>query len=179
MGGNYEKGMYHQLIDVMARLDDMEIEHKKDRKEINSLTAEVKSLRKENTQLKTELVQVKEENAVLRKENLALRRENQLLRDDNERMKRILGNDSTNSSVPPSADQPGKAPNTYNSRKPTNKKAGAQPGHAGRHISKAEVEKKINEGIFEHVIEEIGNPSRPYVTRYQSVLLSTPCQGIP
>lgn len=121
----------------------------------SSLTAEVKSLRKENTQLKRELVQVKEENAVLRKENLALRRENQLLKDDNERMKRSLGNDSINSSAPPSADQPGKAPNTYNGRKPTNKKVGAQPGHAGCHLSKAEVEKKINTGIFEHVVKEI------------------------
>lgn len=101
MGGNYEKGMYHQLMDVMARLDAMENECQKDRKEISSLTAEIKSLRKENTQLRTELVQVKEENAALRKENAALRKENQLLRDDNERMKRILGNNSTNSSVPP------------------------------------------------------------------------------
>lgn len=70
-------------------------------------------------------------------------------------MKRSLGNDSTNSSAPPSADQPGKAPNTYNGRKPTNKKVGAQPGHAGRHLSRAEVEKKINTGIFEHVVKEI------------------------
>lgn len=29
MGGNYEKGMYRQLMDVMARLDVMETEHKK------------------------------------------------------------------------------------------------------------------------------------------------------
>ena len=75
MGGNYEKGMYCQLMDVMARLDVMETEHQKDRKEIGSLTAEVKSLRKENIQLRTELVQVKEENAALRKENIALRKE--------------------------------------------------------------------------------------------------------
>ncbi|MDO4339225.1 MAG: transposase [Eubacteriales bacterium] len=167
MGGNYEKGMYHQLMDVMARLDAMETEHQKDRKEISSLTAEVKSLRKENTQLRAELVQVKEENATLQKENAALRKENQLLRDDNERMKRILGNDSTNSSVPPSTDQPGKAPNTYNSRKPTSKKAGAQPGHAGHHISKADVEKKIKEGVFAHTVMEIGDRSMPYITRYR------------
>ena len=167
MAGNYEKGMYHQLMDVMARLDAMETEYQKNRKEISSLTAEVKSLRKENIQLRTELVRVKEENAALRKENAALRKENQLLRDDNERMKRILGNDSTNSSVPPSTDQPGKAPNTYNSRKSTSKKAGAQPGHAGRHISKADVESKIKEGVFGHTVIEVGNRSMPYITRYR------------
>lgn len=167
MGGNYEKGMYSQLMDVMARLDAMETEHKKDRKEISILTSEVKSLRKENSRLRTELAQVKEENSVLQKENTALRKENRLLRDDNERMKRILGNDSTNSSVPPSADQPGKAPNTYNSRKPTSKRAGGQPGHAGHHISKSDVERKIKDGVFEHTVLEIGDRSMPYVTRYR------------
>ena len=167
MGGNYEKGMYSQLMDVMARLDVMETEHKKDRKEISILTSEVKSLRKENSRLRTELAQVKEENSALQKENTALHKENRLLRDDNERMKRILGNDSTNSSVPPSADQPGKAPNTYNSRKPTSKRAGGQPGHAGHHISRSDVERKIKDGVFEHTVLEIGDRSMPYVTRYR------------
>ena len=50
MGGNYEKSVYNQLMDVMARLDVMEAEHKNDRKEIADLNAEVKSLRKENFQ---------------------------------------------------------------------------------------------------------------------------------
>lgn len=43
MGGNYEKGMYRQLMDVMARLDVLKNEHKKDRKEISSLTSEAES----------------------------------------------------------------------------------------------------------------------------------------
>ncbi len=167
MGGNYGKSVYNQLVDVMARLDVMEAEHKSDRKEIASLNAEVKSLQKENSRLKTELDTVKAENTALREENDSLRKENQLLRDDNERMKRTLNNNSTNSSQPPSSDPPGKAPNTYNSRKPTKKKAGAQPGHKGAHISKAEVEKKIQEGRMEHRVEEIGTPGNRYVTRYR------------
>ncbi len=55
MGGNYGKSVYNQLMDVMARLDPMEAEHKSDRKEIATLNAEVKSLQKENSRLKTEL----------------------------------------------------------------------------------------------------------------------------
>lgn len=165
MGGNYEKSVYNQLMDVMARLDVMEAEHKNDRKEIADLNAEVKSLRKENFRLKTEVDTVKAENTALREENNFLRKENQLLRDDNERMKRILNNNSANSSQPPSSDPPGKAPNTYNSRKPTKKKAGAQPGHKGTHISKAAVEKKIREGRMEHRLEEIGTPGNSYITR--------------
>lgn len=166
MGGNYGKSVYNQLMDVMERLDAMESECKKSHKEIKNLNAEVKSLRKENTWLKEELAAVKAQNVKLTEENAALRKENQLLRDDNERMKRILNNDSSNSSVPPSTDQPGKAANTYNSRKPTKKKAGAQPGHRGSSASKADVEKKIQEGVIGRRVKEIGNPKRPYTTRY-------------
>ena len=167
MVSNYGKSVYNQLMDVMARLDVLEEEHLNDRKKIVNLNAEIKSLQKENSRLKTELDMVKTENRVLREENNSLHKENQLLRDDNERMKRTLNNNSTNSGQPPSSDPPGKAPNTYNSRKPTKKKAGAQPGHKGHHISKAEVEEKIREGYMEHRVEEIGNPGNPYVTRYR------------
>lgn len=166
MGGNYEKGLYKQLMDVMERLDSMESECRKSHKEIKSLNTEIKILRNENTRLKEELETVKAQNAVLARENTALREENQLLRNDNERMKRILNNDSSNSSEPPSKDQPGKAPNTYNSRKPTKKKAGAQTGHRGSGASKADVEKKIRDGVMEHRIKEIGDPQKPYITRY-------------
>lgn len=166
MGGNYSKSIYNQLMDVMGRLDVMESECKNNRKEIAALNAEVQSLRKENSHLKTELAAVKAENRLLREENAALRKENQLLRNDNERMKRILNNDSTNSSTPPSTEQPGKAPNTYNSRKTTKNKIGAQPGHKGKHLSKADVEQKIRDGVFRHRLKEIGTQGREYITRY-------------
>ncbi len=67
-------------------------------------------------------------NVILAGENTALRKENQLLGNDNGRMKRIRNNDSPNSSEPPSKDR-ARPPDTYNSRKPTKKKAGAQTGH--------------------------------------------------
>lgn len=167
VGGNYTKSVYNQLMEVMERLDSMETEHKKDRREITSLTCEVKGLRKENTRLRQEVSGLQEKTAALEEENHRLEKENLLLRDDNERMKRILGNDSSNSSLPPSKDKPGKAPNTYNSRKPSGKKKGAQPGHPGRGLSKAEVERKIREGAMEHRTKEIGIPGRPYITRYR------------
>lgn len=167
MGGNYTKGLYNQLMAVMEKLDSMEAEQKKDRKEITALTTEVKYLRKENASLKEEVSVVRKKAEALEEENNMLKKENRLLRDDNERMKRILDNNSTNSSLPPSTDQAGKAPNTYNGRKPSGKKKGAQPGHPGKGLSKAEVEKKIREGVFEHKLEEIGTPGRAYVTRYR------------
>ena len=167
MGGHYEKGLFDQLMEVQARLEALETEHKKDRKEIKSLTAEVTSLRRENSRLREELASVKEENRILHIENGALREENRLLKEDNERMKRILSNNSSNTSLPPSSDPPGKAANRYNGRQKTEKAAGGQPGHKGKHISRSEVEKKIKEGAFEHRIEEIGIPRGPYVIRYR------------
>lgn len=167
MGGNYSKGMYNQLMEVMAKLDVLEQEHKQDRKVINDLTEEVTFLRKENNELKEEVIRLNQKCNVLEEENIHLKKENLILRNDNERMKRILNNDSSNSSVPPSRDETGKAPNTYNSRKPTKKKQGAQKGHKGNGLSKADIQKKIEDGSYEHRIETIGVPSKKYITRYR------------
>ena len=168
MGGHYERDMFKQLMEVQTRLEAMEEAHKKDRKEIAFLTGEVERLREENQILQAELTAVREENRILRAENAELRKENALLRQDNERMKRILSNNSSNSSLPPSGDAGrGKAPNTYNGREKTKKKAGGQKGHPGKHLSRAEVERKIREGLYEHRVEEIGTPGGAYVTRYR------------
>ncbi len=101
MGGNYEKSIYNQLMDVMARLDAVEkelrtekIEHKED---VDRLNAKIKDLTQENQSLKA----------------------------DNARLKSIINNDSSNSSLPPSTDQKGGRPaNTYNGRTKSGRKAG-------------------------------------------------------
>ena len=74
MGGNYEKGLYNQLMEVMARLDAVEedlhvekIEHKND---VDRLNAKIDCLTEEN----------------------------RLLKDDNARLKSIINNDSSNTS---------------------------------------------------------------------------------
>lgn len=169
MGGNYQKDLYKQLMEVMAKVDTLESVHKQDCREIKRLTNEVNSLRKENAALREEVSSLKQKNAVLTEQCEKLTHENMLLRDDNERMKRILNNDSSNSSVPPSKDSSVKPANTYNSRKPSKKKKGAQPGHKGCGLSKADVEEKIKKGLFQHQIQEIGtpDPTRAYVTRYK------------
>ena len=129
MAGNYEKGMYKQLMDVMTRLDNFEKEHKQ----------EVHVLKKEITDLKAE--------------NQQLRDENRLLQDDNARLRSIINNDSSNSSLPPSTDQKsGKSANTYNSRTKTARKAGGQKGRKGTTLTKTDVEAKIQSGKCRHEI---------------------------
>ena len=144
MAGNYEKGMYKQLMDVMTRLDNFEKEHKQ----------EVHVLKKEITDLKAE--------------NQQLRDENRLLQDDNARLRSIINNDSSNSSLPPSTDQKsGKSANTYNSRTKTARKAGGQKGRKGTTLTKTDVEAKIQSGKCRHEIETIGTPTaEKYITKY-------------
>ncbi len=94
--------------------------------------------------------------------------ENQLLKDHNARLKSIINNDSSNTSLPSSTDQKGGRPaHTYNSREHTGRKAGGQKGHKGTTLTKSEVEEKIKSGKCRHEIREIGNPaSRKYITKY-------------
>lgn len=167
MGGNYQKNLYKQLMEVMSKVDSLESEQKQNHKEIKSLSSEVKSLRKENKSLHEEVSSLKQKNGTLTEECNRLKNENSLLRNDNERMKRILNNDSSNSSNPPSKDENTKPVNTYNGRKPTSRKPSAQKGHKGSGLSKAVVEEKIRRGIYDHRVEEIGTPGRPYTTRYR------------
>ena len=144
MAGNYQKGMYNQLMEVMARLDTVEKEHKQ---EVCRLDNEIFDLKAENQ---------------------TLRIENQLLRDDNARLKSIINNDSSNTSLPPSTDQKGcKAPNTFNGREKSGRKAGGQKGHKGTTLTKAEVEEKIQSGKCRHQIKNIGNiGNKQYITKY-------------
>jgi len=91
-----------------------------------------------------------------------------LLRDDNARLRSIINNDRSNSSLPPSFDQKGGKPaNTYNSRTKTGRKAGGQKGHKWTILTKASIEDKIRSSKCRHEIKTIGTPSKGgYVTKY-------------
>lgn len=144
MGGNYEKGMYDQLMEVMARLDAVENElhdEKREHKEdVDRLNARIDGLTQEN----------------------------RLLRDDNARLKSIINNDSSNTSLPPSTDRKGGRPaNTFNSREKTGRRAGGQKGHKGTTLSKAQAQEKIASGTCRHVVRNIGSVSTgKYISRY-------------
>ena len=145
MGGNYEKSIYNQLMEVMGRLDavekDLRTEKKEHKEDVDRLNAKIDGLTVEN----------------------------QLLRDDNARLKSILNNDSSNTSNPPSSDQKtGKPANTYNSREKTGRRAGGQKGHKGTTFTKADVEGMIRSGKCRHQVRAAGGPAEgAYITRYE------------
>ncbi len=144
MGGNYEKGMYNQLIEVMARLDTIENE------------------------LRTEKQEHKDDVDSLNRKIEGLTCENRLLKDDNARLRSIINNGSSNSSLPPSTDQKGGKPaNTYNGRTKSGRKAGGQKGHKGTALTKADILEKIRAGKCRHEIKTVGTPAAgKYVTKY-------------
>lgn len=152
MGGNYEKGMYNQLMEVMARLDTME----------NELHTEKREHREDIERLNAKIDR--------------LTQENRLLQDDNARLRSIINNDSSNTSLPPSTDQKGGKPaNTYNGRKKSRRKPGGQKGHKGTTLTKPEAEEKIRSGKCRHEIRNIGYISgREYVTKYVAGLSVCP-----
>lgn len=75
--------MYNQLVEVMVRLEAME----------DSLRNEKKEHREDVDRLNKKID--------------SLTQENQLLKDDNARLRSIINNDSSNTSLPPFADQKG------------------------------------------------------------------------
>ena len=169
MGGNYEKDMYKQLCQLMSRVDSLESDHKKDRKEIKRLNKELDKADRRIEYLNKTVTKQVEEITTLKSENTALKKENRILHADNERMRRILNNNSDNSSLPPSTDKnnPGKAANEYNSRNKTNRKPGAQTGSTGTTLTKNTVKSLIDEGKIENtVIKEIGTPGPDYISRF-------------
>lgn len=149
---NYENGMYQQLQEIMGRLETVE---RNSSRKINALNNRIDTLEKENENLKEE---------------------NQFLREDNARLKSIINNDSSNTSLPPSTDQKGGRPaNTFNGREKTGRKAGGQKGHKGTTLTKAEIEEKIKSGNCRHEIREIGlSTSKNYATKYILDLDITP-----
>lgn len=122
-------------MEVMEKLNAMESEHCRDRKEVTELTSEVTGPRKENAHLREGVSHLKQKATFLEKENTSRNAENHRLHEDNARMKRVLDNDSSTSSIPPFKDLPGKALNMFSSRKPTKKKPGGQPPENGWCIS--------------------------------------------
>ena len=139
---NYSNQMYQQLQEIMGRLDSVEQDLKKEKRE-----------HKEDVERLEKLIIEKDKKI-------------EVLTEDNERLKRILNNNSSNSSLPPSTDKKTAPANTYNTRTKSGKKVGGQIGHRGITLTKQKVEEKLASGMLQHRIETIGVEGTTYVTKY-------------
>lgn len=164
---DYSKGLYKQFEELYERFGALESIQKEEHKELTFLKQDVVRLNNKTAEQQETISVLKAENADLKANNEALIKENQLLRDDNERMKRTLGNNSKNSSLPPSKDGTGKPANTYNSRKQNGRNKGGQPGHKGTTLNRKDIEKKISEGLIEiRESKQVGTGKGIPVVRY-------------
>jgi len=135
---------------------------------IGRLDAVEKSLDSEKTEHRADVNMLNDKVTVL--ERIIVEKDIQIkvLKDDNERLKRIINNDSSNSSLPPSSDQNGKSANKYNARIKSEKKPGDQKGHKGTTLTKIDAEEKLKSGNFKHHIVHIGKVSSQYVERLKN-----------
>ena len=172
-GGHYEKDVFKQLQETMSRLDALERKYETDmrqlkqdhRKEILRLEAEYKAREQQLKQiiaLQGQTIQRQQE------EIAALKKKNEQLLAEIDRLKSIINNNSSNSSQPPSADQKGGKPaNTHNGREKSTRSKGAQAGHTGVTLTKAEVERHIKAGEYKHELNEHGDRRGTPVIKYE------------
>lgn len=169
MGGNYEKGIYNQLMDVMARLEAVDQKYEdKILKIEQKYERQIERLKAESGE---KIRKLEAEVCELEKENKHLKEENKLLIDETARLKSIINNNSSNTSNPPSTAQKpsanAKRANEYNGRSRTKRHAGAQKGHHGCTMTADEVREKIKSGSCRHEVIDIGDASSgKYVSRY-------------
>lgn len=143
---DYEKDLFKQVEELISKCDNLSQEIKKERKEHQ----------KEKDALNNRIKNL--ENKVLK-----LEEENQKLRDDNDRLKKIVNNNSDNSSKPPSSDIKKNIPNN---REKSGKKRGGQKGHKGTGLSKKDIEVKIANNEIEHEVINVGKPQGEFVSKY-------------
>ena len=143
---DYSKDLFKQVQDMIKKCDD--------------LSSEIKEERKKSQKEKRELNEKIEK---LESKVQKLEKENEKLRDDNDRLKKIINNNSDNSSKPPSTDIKKNIPNN---REKSNKTKGGQTGHKGTGLKKSEIVKKIKNKEIKHKIINVGKPQGEFVSKY-------------
>lgn len=163
MATDYSRHVFREL-----ELANAEIENLK--------TNVIPGLKKEyESRIYDERASAAEKNSALRKEKDAeisglkskiSELESRLQAAENEvvRLKNMMNKNSSNSSRPPSSDEPWegngkqKAANEYNSRKPSERHKGGQEGHKGKCLTKADVENLLREhgSKIRHDVIEVG-----------------------
>ena len=143
---DYSKDLFKQVQDMIKKCDDLSLEIKEERKKF----------KKEKQELNDKIDRL--ENKVQK-----LEKENEILRNDNDRLKKIINNNSDNSSKPPSTDTKKNIPNN---REKTSKKRGAQKGHVAHFLRKDNIKKKIENKEIEHKIINVGKPQGEFVSKY-------------
>ena len=145
---DYPKQMYQQLVEQTEKADRLGSENKELRQENRRLGVELADIHLQMEKL-TQTLEARIATAVGKAmESLQEKIEKQAV--EIERLKSIINKDSSNSSKPPSSDGFAKRPN---SREPSVRKAGGQPGHKGHKLTiPTNLKELIKTGQVKHEI---------------------------
>lgn len=153
------KDLRVEVKEYKDKLYFQEIEHKKEITRLNKIidkqSEDIKSLINTVNILNAKVDALIEENKILRAENALLKEENKKLKDDNDRMRKILNNNSSNTSIPPSASP--KKNIIPNNRKCSKKRIGGQKYHTGNTLDEKSIKEKIsnNELKYSEIIIKV------------------------
>lgn len=172
-GGNYEKEIFKQLQETMSRLDAFEERYRTDMRGLKRTHREEIARIEEKHRAKEEtlkqIIGIQEQTIARQAREIEqLKQKNELLLEEVDRLKSIINNDSNNTSQPPSTDQKGgRRANMHNGREKSERSKGAQPGHRGKTLTKAEVESHIKAGDYKHEVVVHGKKSGKPIIKYE------------
>jgi transposase len=173
----YGRGLYKQLNEETERAERLEGENQELRKENTQLRKKVVNLEERLNILSNDL-DAKIEAAVnkavtpLHKEIVHRDEKIQKANDEIARLKADKNKDSGNSSKPPSSNGFKKI---ANSREPSGRKTGGQPGHKGHTLNiPKDLDELVKAGKAKHVIKDETEGARKYVSDWEIDLIIVP-----
>lgn len=137
MTSNYSNYLYNEYENLQIKYDGINEEYRYLKYEYNLLESKNHTLNEQKKQLNIE--------------NKTLQQDNEELQKEIARLKALLNNDGTNSSLPTSMTPLNKKKVIPNSRIKSDKKNGGQPGHK-KHILKRFAEEEVTE-VIPHVLD--------------------------
>jgi hypothetical protein len=174
---DYGRGLYRQLTEQMEKAERLEGENRELRKENTRLRGKVESLEERLDAMVAGLdarIEVAVNKAVmpLQKEAACKDERIQKANDEIARLKASKNKDSGNSSKPPSSNGLKKI---ANSREPSGRKTGGQPGHKGHTLSiPKNLDDLVKTGKVKHVIKDETEGAKGYVSDWEIDLITVP-----
>ena len=159
---NYNRGIIRQIEDLTIENERLREGNKALRRDNRELRERIESLESRIERIAAEAVE--RATAPLHERIAFLEAENERKDAEIKRLKAQIGKDSSNSSRPPGSDGFKKI---TNSREPSGKKPGGQPGHKGtRLVAPKNLAELVKSGKAEHnVVDRTGGASK-YISKW-------------